>query len=343
MSDHDGSTAHAATGANGSSPLSQPLSEFLAAEIAPLRWVIPGLVPAGGLILLAGSQKLGKSTFAMDAAVAVAAGQPILGRPTLAGPTLYVLEEGAPAGIADRYRRIVARRGTPADAHVVIRQGIRADDKRRWRALLDEVARLQPVLVVLDPLVRMHQGDEDRAHLMTLVMAAIQQITAHGSAVLVVHHVAKHGKNEGAAVGNAARGSGAIVSATDGNHVLTRKGGHLRLETEMRDTENEHLELVFDGAAAAFTLLDEPAPVQIARRYPGGMDPAVVVALAAERAARDPEDGLTATELAAVRHVSSETARQALAELVHDGHLIKAGPANRPVYQPATPSQARAA
>ena len=343
MADHDRPTANAESGANGPSPLSQPLSAFLATEIAPLRWVVPGLVPAGGLVLLAGSQKLGKSTFAMDAAVAVAAGQPILGRPTLAGTTLYVIEEGAPAGIADRLRRITARRGTPADAHVVIRKGIRADDKRRWRPLLDEVARLQPVLVVLDPLVRMHQGDEDRAHLMAPVMAAIQQITTHGAAVIVVHHVAKHGGGEGGVVGNAARGSGAIISATDGNLILARKHGHLRLETEMRDAEAEQLDLAFDGASAAFTLVDERAPVQIVRRYPGGIDPDAVVALAAERVAQDPQGGITATELAALRRVSSETARQALAALVDGGRLIKAGPANRPLYRPATPSQARAA
>ena len=342
MSELKGPTTGAASGASDQTPLSQPLSDFLATEIAPLRWVIPGLVPAGGLILLAGAQKLGKSTLAMDASVGIAARQTVLGRPTLGGPTLYVLEEGAPAGIADRFRRIVARRGMPADAHVMIRKGIRADEKRRWQRLLDEVEQLQPVLVVLDPLVRLHGSDEDRAHLMSPVMAALQQITTSGSAVIAVHHVAKHGKGEGA-VGNAARGSGAIISATDGNLVLTRKNGHLRLESEMRDAEGEQLELVFDGATASFTLLDEPAPIEVARRYPGGVDPAVVVELAGERVARDSEGGLTATELAAIRHISSETARQALAELVHDGHLVKAGPANRPVYRPATPIQARAA
>ncbi len=141
--------------APAAAPLSLTLPEFVAQEIAPLRWVVPGLIPAGGLVLLAGPQKTGKTTFAMDLAVAVAASQPVLDRSVLAGPTLYVLEEGTPAGVAERYRRIVARRGTPSDAHVVLRAGIRVDDGRRWRALREEIQRIRPVLVVLDPLVKL--------------------------------------------------------------------------------------------------------------------------------------------------------------------------------------------
>ncbi len=323
-------------------PLSMPLAAFLAQEIAPLRWVIPDLVPAGGLALLAGSQKLGKSTFAMDATVAVAAGQPFLDRPTLAGPTLYVLEEGAPAGIAARYRRIVARRGTPPDAHVLVRAGIRVDEPRGWRRLRAEIERLQPVLVVFDPLVRLHRSDENVAGEMSRVMEALQALTTLGCAVMVVHHVVKHG-GEAAAVGNAARGSGAIISSTDANLVLSRQGDHLRLSTEMRDAESESLRLVFDGANASFELHAGPIALPAAPRYPGGIDAEAVVALAAARVAADPAGGLSASELAALRGVSDETARQALAAHVREGRLVKAGPANRPLYRPATPSQARAA
>lgn len=67
-------------------PLSLSLAEFLAQEFAPLRWVVPGLIPAGGLVLLAGPQKTGKTPLGMDLGAAVAAGQPV-GRSVLAGPT----------------------------------------------------------------------------------------------------------------------------------------------------------------------------------------------------------------------------------------------------------------
>jgi hypothetical protein len=326
-------------------PLSLTLAEFLAQEIAPLRWVVPGLIPAGGLVMLAGPQKTGKTTFAMDLAVAVTAGQPVLGRPVLAGPTLYVLEEGTPAGVAERYRRIVARRGTPPDAHLVLRAGIRLDDARRWRALREETERIRPVLVVLDPLVKLHGADENVAGQMARVMAALQALTRTGAAVLAVHHTVKHAAEAGS-IGNAARGSGAIISATDGNLVLSREGDHLRLETEMRDAESETLRFDFDGATASFSLRTATAPAPAAARYPGGVDPDAVVALAAAAVAVDPAGGLTATELAANRGISDETARQALAALVRDRHLVKAGPANRPLYRPAgcaTPTQPQSA
>ena len=325
-------------------PLSLPLEAFLAQEIAPLRWVVPGLIPAGGLIVLAGPQKAGKSTFAMDLAVAVAQGQPVLGRPVLAGPTLYVLEEGTAAGVADRYRRILVRRGMPAQTHVVVRAGIRTDESKRWRALRAEIERLQPVLVVLDPLVKLHGADENVAGDMSRVMSAIQALTRAGCAVVLVHHTVKHAAESGA-IGNSARGSGAIISATDGNLILGREGDHLRLDTEMRDAESESLRLTLDGATASFTLHAGPAPTPAGPRYPAGIDAATVVALAAARVATDPEGGLTASELAALRGVSDETARQALAVHVREGHLVKTGPANRPLYRaaPATPSQPQAA
>ena len=316
---------------------SLPLAAFLAQEIAPLHWVVPGLIPAGGLVLLAGPQKTGKTTFAMDLAVAVAAGQPVLDRRVLAGPTLYVLEEGTPAGVADRYRRIVARRGAPADAHVVLRAGIRVDDAGRWRGLHDEIERLGITLVVVDPLVKLHPADENVAGQMSRVMTALQALTRSGAAVLVVHHTVKHAA-EGGSIGNAARGSGAIISSTDGNLVLSREGDHLRLETEMRDAESESLRFSFDGPTASFALRAAATPAPAATRYPGGIDPDTAVSLAAAGAAASPVGGLTATELAANRGVSDETARQALSALVRDGRLVKDGPANRPVYRPADPS-----
>jgi hypothetical protein len=259
----------------------------------------------------------------------------------LAGPTLCVLEEGTPAGVAERCRRIVARRGLTADVHLVLRAGIRIEEPRRWRALREEVKRIAPVLVVLDPLVRLHGADENVAHEMGRVMAALQALTNAGAAVLVVHHTTKRATEFGS-VGGAARGSGAIISSTDGNLILTREGDHLRLDTEMRDAEGEIIALAFDGPTAAFSVRRAAAPAPDVARYPGGIDPREVVALAASFAAVDPAGGLTAGVLSATGRFSDETARQALAALVRDGRLVKAGPANRPVYQPAvstTPTQ----
>jgi hypothetical protein len=179
------------------------------------------------------------------------------------------------------------------------------------------------------------------AHEMSRLMGALQVLTRSGAAVLVVHHTIKRAAEFGS-VGGVARGSGAIISSTDGNLILTRDGTHLRLETEMRDAEGETISLDFDGATAAFGPRVAATPEPPTVRYPGGIHPDDVVALAAAGVASDPAGGLTARALGAARGFSDETARQALAALLRDGHLVKAGPANRPIYRPpgcGTPTQ----
>jgi RecA-family ATPase len=64
-------------------------------EIPPLRWIVPGMIPEG-LMVLAGKSGLGKSYFALQLGAAVASGGPALGGiPVEQGEVLYcALEDG---------------------------------------------------------------------------------------------------------------------------------------------------------------------------------------------------------------------------------------------------------
>ncbi|MBM3948243.1 MAG: AAA family ATPase [SAR202 cluster bacterium] len=58
------------------------------------RWLWEGMMPWGGLSVLAAKPKVGKSTFARNLALAVSRGEPFLGRATHQGPVVYLgLEE----------------------------------------------------------------------------------------------------------------------------------------------------------------------------------------------------------------------------------------------------------
>lgn len=312
------------------------LVEVLKQPVAPLRWVVPGLVPEGGFIVLAGPQKSRKTWLAMDIAVAVAAGQPVLDRPTLQGPTLYVLEEGAVAATIERYRRICERRGVPVDAYVALRQGVRIDDPRRWAGIRADVTALHPTLTVFDPAVRLHGGDENSATDVSRLTGALLELTVLGTAVLLVHHVVKHAEGL-ASLGAAARGSSALVAASDGNLLVSRakrRPNAMILASEMRDAEGERLTLGFDGARAEWRVLssgdedrsdaDEAPPT-----LPGGIAAAKILALAT--AASDGTDLGSGLDVAALRgqlRCSEETARQALQAATRQGLLRIVGPRN---------------
>lgn len=68
-------------------------------EFDPMKWVIPGMLPAG-LIIAGGRPKVGKSLFCLDLINAVAKGEKVFGSiGTVQGQTLYV-------SLEDRQRRI---------------------------------------------------------------------------------------------------------------------------------------------------------------------------------------------------------------------------------------------
>jgi Mrp family chromosome partitioning ATPase len=61
------------------------ISELLGEPDEPENWLVDGLLPTGGLSVLVGKPKAGKSTLARALAVAVARGEPWLGRATFPG------------------------------------------------------------------------------------------------------------------------------------------------------------------------------------------------------------------------------------------------------------------
>src|SRR5687768_9083377 len=59
-------------------------------------WLIPGIIPSGGLVILASAPKTGKTCFATAIARAVAKGEPFLGHPTPQHPVLWCAYEETP-------------------------------------------------------------------------------------------------------------------------------------------------------------------------------------------------------------------------------------------------------
>ncbi|MHC4698282.1 MAG: AAA family ATPase, partial [Planctomycetota bacterium] len=83
--------------------------ELLNEPPEPIRWLVDGLLPQGGLSILAGKPKAGKSTLARCVGLAVARGDPIIGRETHAGPVVYLGLEDKRSEVAEHFRAMGAQ------------------------------------------------------------------------------------------------------------------------------------------------------------------------------------------------------------------------------------------
>lgn len=173
--------------------------ELLAEEFPDPRWAVPGVL-AEGLNLLAGPPKLGKSWFALNIAIAVAAGGKALGHIDVEqGDVLYLGLEDPPRRMQDRIRKVLA--GALPSSKLTI--GIECaalpngglDRIRRW---LDDHA--DRALVVVDVFARVRGRTDaraDRYEADYLAAAGLKDLAdEYGVAVLLIHHTRKADAND---------------------------------------------------------------------------------------------------------------------------------------------------
>jgi RecA-family ATPase len=79
---------------------------------APARWLVPELIPIGGLTVLYGAPGSGKSALALLLGVACATGRHWLGLPVASGAVIFAaIERGSVSDI--RRRRLTRSQGAP--------------------------------------------------------------------------------------------------------------------------------------------------------------------------------------------------------------------------------------
>lgn len=239
------------------------MAELVAMHIEPPPMLVEGTVPEVGLTVLAGPPKVGKTLLASQMGLVVGAegSQPdFLGRGTGSGPVLIVVEEGSIAGLSWRLRHQSAALGIDsARIEVAHRQRIRLDAPRSVDLLRGKVASYRPVLVIVDPLNRLHGADENRPTQMTPVMDALAGIAYEfGCAVLAIHHLSKPSSERTGPIWDRFRGATSIRSGTDANLALEGGGTTVQMFGEFRDAEplSEYLEL--DRPTLTFRAVEGP-------------------------------------------------------------------------------------
>lgn len=202
------------------------------------RWLIEGLWGYDAVGILGGEPKCCKSLCALSMAVAVASGRRCLGghRPMRTGTVLLYAAEDAPAMVRERLALLSAGLNVhlpDLPIQIITTPGLRLDRESDRERLAVTVAIHAPVLLILDPFVRLHRVDENVAGEVAPILDGLRQIQrAQGCAVLVVHHARKGAA--GIRAGQALRGSSEFHAWGDSNLFLRRQQDVLTLDVEHR-------------------------------------------------------------------------------------------------------------
>lgn len=198
------------------------LNWALNAALPPLDFVLPGLLPGTfGLVVAPGAT--GKSYLALDIAIAVTLGRAVAGGlfpAGLPGKVVYLAAEESDRILAERLRPMLE----PAEReHPLLMQNLKILPMAGEPCRLLSDGRLTPLytelvelcegarLVIVDPVRRLHDGDENASGDMSNFVYAMERLAQQsGAAVIGLHHANRGAGSEGASQ-NASRGSSALV------------------------------------------------------------------------------------------------------------------------------------
>lgn len=227
------------------------------------RWLVHSLWAEQAVGIVGGEPKCYKSFLALDIAVSVASGASCLRCFPVknSGPVLLFAAEDALPVVKQRLLGIAAAADVDfqsLDIHVITIPSFRLDlesDRDRLRKTVDAI---RPVLLILDPFVRLHRIDENAAADVAPLLGALRHLQrGFGTAVLLVHHTRKSGASR---PGQALRGSSELHAWGDSNLYLRRTKGRLLLSVEQRAAPSIPaiaLELRQDGHALALHVLPD--------------------------------------------------------------------------------------
>lgn len=162
----------------------------------PSSWLVEGVIPRGGLALLYGAPKTGKSMLALDLALAVTQAHPSwLGFPIAAAGRVLYLQLDTPRSLwQDRIRRWEAAGVdfTPWGALAIEDKesapypfNILHPSHAGW--LAQAVAVLTPTLVILDTWRECFRGDENDSDRAQSALSALSSACSPAAVVIVAH------------------------------------------------------------------------------------------------------------------------------------------------------------
>lgn len=326
----------------------KPLPVERACDLARIKeehkWLIDQLWAQQAVGILGGEPKCCKSFLALDMAVSVASGAPCLRQfpVSLSGPVLLFPAEDTLSVVRERLEGICKAAGkTLCDLplHVITAPRVLLDEPQDQQRLRATVEAIRPVLLILDPFIRLHRADENASKEVAPLLGYLRELQREfATAVLLVHHARKGSGND--RPGQALRGSSDLHGWGDSNLYLRRKPQGLSLTIEQRAAASRGhvpLELVENHEALALAVVDQTLHIE---PQPSSTSDRVIEAL---KHATSP---LGTQQLQKHCHIRTATLCETLAKLCQQGlisrstqgYSIATNKPSFPVSLPATPT-----
>jgi hypothetical protein len=199
------------------------------------------------------------------------------------------------------------------------------DDRAR---LSNTIEAMKPKLLVLDPFVRLHSGDENVVAEVAPLLDFLRNLQRRfGCSVLLVHHARKN--TAGLRGGQALRGSSELFAWTDSSLSLRRKGDELLLGAEHRSApglDDLPVQLCSEGDALALRLVERKAGATL----PPTAEPILTDRILG--ALRESPEPMTPRQLRDACRVRMARVYDALAELAQIGTVVRSGAAYRSAF-----------
>jgi hypothetical protein len=218
---------------------SLPVQRAAEREVQPPEqtWLIQDLWSQSAVGIIGGAPKCCKSWLGLDMAPSVASATPCLGRfaVQLQGPALAFLAEDSLAAVRARLQGLCAHRRLDIrglDLYVITAPSLRLDQGPDRQLLEAMLLSLNPRILLLDPLVRLHRLDENSAADISQLLGFLRELQrTYDTAIVLVHHASKKHR---AQPGQALRGSSDLHAFGDSNAYLARQQERLILTCEHR-------------------------------------------------------------------------------------------------------------
>ena len=208
------------------------LNELLSDDSSPPKPVIDnGVLLDGTLLLLIGPPKSKKTFLTMNLALSIASGSDFSGfKIPKPKKVLYLLAEGGFYPTRDRLKKMA--KGKNQNLFVGFPHYLPINTEDGYHSLYNLVKEVNPDVLILDPLIKFHDVDENSASQMSDVLGKIRTMMAELKlSVIIVHHTGKVASRGG-------RGSSVIVGDYDSCiEICKSDNGNVSLKFDMRHVE----------------------------------------------------------------------------------------------------------
>lgn len=202
------------------------LEDLLAEPEDQVDWLVENLLPMGGVSVIGGKPKAGKSTTVRNLVTCVAKGEPFLNFPVNQGPVIYCAFEEKRGEVKKHFRDL------GADCSLPIESFIGQAPENIVEKIRVSAQQLKPALIVLDTLAKVTRAKDfnDYAQMTQVLDPFLHVARETGAHLLFVHHAGK-GDRSG---GDALLGSTAIFGTVDTALLQKRSDKYRTLEAFCR-------------------------------------------------------------------------------------------------------------